>query len=69
MAVIRVFALLLVTSLVRGQELSSPKLGQSNTPEPKPSVVDDHACPGKGKRSVDYDHWLISRGPYIRRRR
>jgi len=49
MSVIRLIAILLATSLVSGQEPSTPKIGQSNTPEPKLPVVDDNACPGKGK--------------------
>lgn len=48
MTVIRLIATLLVTSLVSGQEPSSPKIGQSNTPKPKLPVVDYNACPGKG---------------------
>jgi hypothetical protein len=40
---------LLVTSLLNAQEPTSPKIGQSHTPEPKLPVVDDDACPGKGK--------------------
>jgi hypothetical protein len=48
MTVIRLIAILLLTSLVSGQEFSSPKIGQSNTPKPKLPVVDYNACPGKG---------------------
>jgi hypothetical protein len=47
--VIRLTAILLVTSLVGGQEFSSPKIGQSNTPLPKLPVINYEACPGKGK--------------------
>jgi hypothetical protein len=49
MAVMRLIAIVLVTSLLSGQEPTSPKVGQSHTPKPKLPVVDDHACPGKGK--------------------
>jgi hypothetical protein len=48
MAVVRLIAVLLVTSLVNGQEPSSPKIGQSNTPKPKLPVVNYEACPRKG---------------------
>jgi len=49
MTAIRLIAFLLVTSLVSGQEASSPKIGQSNTPKPRLPVIDYNACPGKGK--------------------
>jgi len=49
MAVIRLIAFLLLTSLVGGQEPSSPRIGQSNTPKPELPVADYDACPGKGK--------------------
>jgi hypothetical protein len=49
MALIRLIAFLLATSLVSGQERSSPRIGQSNTPKPKLPVADYDACPGKGK--------------------
>jgi hypothetical protein len=49
MAVIRLIAILLVTSLVSAQEPSSPKIGLSNTPKPKLPVVNYEACPGKGR--------------------
>jgi len=39
----------LVRSLLLAQDATSPKLGQSHTPIPKLPVVDDSACPGKGK--------------------
>jgi hypothetical protein len=49
MAVIRLVAIALVASLLHGQEPTTPKIGQSHTPKPKPPVVDDEACPGKRK--------------------
>jgi len=50
---IRLIAILLATSLVSGQELSSPEIGRSNTPKPKLPVVDYNACPGKGRTVPD----------------
>jgi hypothetical protein len=49
MAALRVIAILLLTSLLSGQEVSTPKIGLSNTPKPKLPVVDGMACPGKGE--------------------
>jgi hypothetical protein len=49
MATLRVIAILLLTSLASGQDISTPEIGRSNTPKPKLPVVDYNACPGKGK--------------------
>lgn len=49
MDAIRLVAVLLLTSLLNGQEASSPRIGQSHTPKPRLPVVDDNACPGKRK--------------------
>src|ERR1700734_1303260 len=48
MAALRLGVILLLTSLLSGQEPTAPKIGVSNTPKPKLPVVDDMACPGKG---------------------
>jgi hypothetical protein len=48
MALVRLVAIVLLTPLLNGQEPTSPKIG-SHTPKPKLPVVDDNACPGKGK--------------------
>ena len=47
MPAIRLILILMLTLAASGQELSTPRIGQSNTPEPKLPVVDDNACPGK----------------------
>jgi hypothetical protein len=49
MAVIRVIAILLLTSLISAQEASVPETVHSNTPEPKLPFINYNACPGKGK--------------------
>jgi len=51
MAAIRLIAMLIMTALVSGQEVSTPKIGQSNTPKPKLPVIDDNACPGPSRRT------------------
>jgi hypothetical protein len=48
MFVIRLVTIVLATSLLNGQEPTSPRIG-AHTPKPKLPVVDDNACPGKGK--------------------
>jgi hypothetical protein len=50
MSALRFIAILMLTSLAGGQAASNPKIGQSNTPKPELPVVDEYACPGKGKR-------------------
>jgi hypothetical protein len=49
MAAIRLIAVVLLTSLLNGQEASTPQIGKSHTPKPKLPVVDHNACPGKGR--------------------
>ncbi len=64
MRTIRLIAVLLLCSLLSAQEASEPEIGRSNTPEPKPPVVDHNACPGKDKIvpkvSVEQDATLHS---------
>jgi hypothetical protein len=49
MTVIRLIAVVLLTSLLNGQEATAPQIGKSHTPKPKLPVVDENACPGKGR--------------------
>jgi hypothetical protein len=50
MATIRLASvLLLLTFVARGQEVSAPEVGLSNTQTPKLPVIDDKACPGRGQ--------------------
>lgn len=49
MPALGLIAILLLTSLVTSQEVSTPEIGLSDTPKPKLPVVDDRACPGKGE--------------------
>ncbi len=49
MFALRFISMLMLTSLASGQAPSNPKIGQSNTPKPELPVVDEYACPGKGR--------------------
>jgi len=49
MAAIRLIAILLLTPLLNGQEATTLQIGKSQTPKPKLPVVDENACPGKGR--------------------
>jgi hypothetical protein len=63
MAAIRLIAIVLLTSLLNGQEASTPQIGKSQTPKPKLPVVDDNACPGKGRTTsvkVSQDYHVYS---------